>query len=140
MARAQSFRIPRLDGALIRQLVVYTLVGAFLAGLSTAGYLVPIFLFGAPPLLANLIAYVLAVCAGFQLHLRLTFAAAGRSGAPALRAGRFLAVSLVSLGLNSLFVWVLTSELRLSPLWPLVPMLLVTPLASFWLNRRWVFG
>lgn len=140
MARAQSFRIPGGDGALLRQLVVYALVGALLAGLSTAGYLVPILLFGAPPLLANFIAYVLALCAGFQLHGRLTFAAAGRPRARALRAGRFLSVSLFSLGLNSLFVWALTSALRLSPLWPLVPMLLVTPLASFWLNRRWVFG
>ena len=128
--------------ALLRQLLVYGFVGAFLSLLSTAAYLLPIMLFGAPPLLANLLSFPLAVGVGFQLHGRLTFASpARRAGARiALRASRFVAASLVSLALNSLFVWALTGPMRLSPLWPLVPMLLVTPPATFWLNRRWVFG
>lgn len=128
--------------ALLGQFLSFGLVGAVLSGLSTLAYLLPIMLLHAPPLLANFIAYTLAVTVGFQLHGRLTFVkSAGGSGASVpVRAGRFGAVSLVSLGLNSLFVWALTGPLRLSPLWPLLPMLFVTPVATFWLNRRWVWA
>jgi hypothetical protein len=48
-------------------------------------------------------------------------------------------VSLISLGLNSFWVWLLTEPFRLSPAWPIVPMLFVTPLVTFTLNRQWVF-
>ena len=59
----------------------------------------------------------------------------------AKRTSRFFLVSLVSFGLNSLFVWILTGPLLDGPeWWPVVPMLFVTPFVTFALNRRWVFG
>ena len=56
------------------------------------------------------------------------------------RTGRFFIVSLVSLGLNSLFVGVLTGPLDGPTWWPVIPMLFVTPLVTFYLNRQWVFA
>ena len=54
--------------------------------------------------------------------------------------GRFFAVSLVSFALNQLWVWLLVEHLGL-PLWgPYPPILGVTPLIIFALNRRWVFA
>jgi putative flippase GtrA len=52
---------------------------------------------------------------------------------------KFVTVSLISLGLNSLWVWLFTGPLELSPAWPILPMLFVTPAVTFLLNRQWVF-
>ncbi len=121
------------------QLLRYVMVGGVLAGLTAMTYLIPAILFGVPPLVANFMAYLVAVCVGFVLHSRLSFGGYGTRDRPGLRVGRFFAVSLVSLVLNSLFVEGLTGLAGLSPWWPIVPMLLVTPLVSFALNRQWVF-
>ena len=59
-----------------------------------------------PPLVANLLGYLVAMVTGYVLHSRLSFRGHGtprqcRADAPR----RFFIVILVSLGLNSLFVW-----------------------------------
>ena len=53
-------------------------------------------------------------------------------------AAKFFVVSLISLGLNSLWVALITGPLGLGPAWPLLPMLFVTPAVTFILNRQWV--
>lgn len=117
----------------------FGLAGAILATLTTVTYAVPAALLGVQPLLATLFSYCVAVAAGFFLHSRLSFAGHGGRDRPARRGARFLAVSLVGLMLNSFFVWILTGPVRLPPLWPIIPMLCVTPFVSFWLQRHWVF-
>lgn len=126
---------PRLIGQLIR----FGIVGAVLTLLSLATYLVPAMWLGVPPLIANLLAYGVAVVAGYALHSRLSFAGHGGRDRPAIRGSRFVAVSLVSLALNSLFVWLFTGLLGGPAWWPVAPMMLVTPLVTFGLNRQWVF-
>ena len=128
---------PRL--ALAAQLVRFGLTGSILAILTAVTYLVPAVLLGVPPLIANFLAYCVAATAGFWLHGHLSFAGHGSRDQPARRGARFIAVSLTSLALNSLFVWTMTGPMRLSPAWPIVPMLCVTPLVTFWLHRQWVY-
>jgi putative flippase GtrA len=125
---------------LIGQLVRFGLVGGFVTALGVAAYWVPATFLGVPPLLANLIGYGVAVAFGYVLHSRVSFRGHGRRDNPARRTIRFFIVSLVSLALNSLFVWVLTGLLHGPTWWPVVPMLVVTPLVTFALNRQWVFG
>jgi putative flippase GtrA len=122
------------------QIVRFALVGGILSVVTTLSYLIPATWLGVPPLLANLFAYCLAAVAGYVLHSRISFRGHGGRDGMALRSGRFVAVSLVSLALNSLFVWILTGPLGGPPWWPVLPMLFVTPVATFALNRRWVFG
>lgn len=69
----------------------------------------------------------MAASAGFFIHGRLSFARHGARDRPAGRGVRFVAISLLSLGLNSLFVWALRGPMRLPPLWPIIPMLCVHP-------------
>ncbi|HEX8580273.1 MAG TPA: GtrA family protein [Allosphingosinicella sp.] len=126
--------------ALLAQLLRYAFVGAVLSGLSTLTYLLPALLLGVPPLIANFLSYVVAVSAGYVLHGRVSFPGHDRNMRPAMRRGRFFLVSLLSLALNSLFVWVFTGWLGLSPWYPLPAMLCVTPLVTFYLNRKWVFA
>jgi len=121
------------------QLLRFGLVGGFVTALGAGAYLVAA-LAGVPPLLANVIAYLVAMATGYVLHSKVSFRGHGSRDNPAQRTVRFVIVSLISFGLNSLFVWALTEPLGL-PVWtPVVPMLFVTPLVTFTLNRRWVFA
>lgn len=133
----------RQDGALaalIGQLVRFGLVGAFVTALGVAAYWVPATFLGVAPLLANLLGYAVAVLFGYVLHSRVSFRGHGRRDRQSVRTVRFFIVSLVSLALNSLFVWVLTGPLGGPTWWPVLPMLFVTPLVTFYLNRQWVFA
>ena len=125
---------------LVGQLLRFGLVGGFVTFLGVAAYWVPATFLGVPPLLANLLGYGVAVAFGYVLHSRVSFRGHGSRDNVAKRTGRFFIVSLVSLALNSLFVGILTEPLHGPTWWPVIPMLFVTPLVTFYLNRQWVFG
>ena len=125
---------------LLTQLIRFALVGGFVTALGVAAYWFPATFLGVPPLLANFLAYVIAVAFGFVLHGKVSFAGHGSRDKAGVRTFRFMIVSLISLALNSLFVWVLTGPMNGPTWWPVVPMLFVTPLVTFTLNRQWVFG
>lgn len=91
------------------------------------------------PQIANAVAYLVAVVLGFVLHSAFTFRGHGSRDNPMQRGGRFVLVSLVSLGLNALWVQIFVVWLRL-PTWAPIPfMLFATPFVVFALNRKWVF-
>jgi putative flippase GtrA len=129
-----------LSSGIFGQLIRFALVGGFVTALGAGAYWVPATFLGVPPLLANLIGYGVAVAVGYVLHSKVSFRGHGSRDNPGQRTGRFIIVSLISLGLNSLFVWVLTGPMDGPTWWPVVPMLFVTPLVTFTLNRRWVFA
>ncbi|UVO50797.1 GtrA family protein [Sphingomonas sp. SUN019] len=88
---------------------------------------------------ANIFGYLVAVLVGFWLHSRWSFRG---HGASATKTGpRFFAVSLLSYGANTFWVWLLTDDAVMAGpwWWPLIPILFVTPLVTFSLNRLWVF-
>ena len=125
---------------LLGQLLRFGMVGGFVTALGVAAYWIPATFMGVPPLLANLLGYAVAVAFGYVLHSKVSFRGHGSRDNPGQRTFRFIVVSLVSLGLNSLFVGVLTGPLDGPTWWPVIPMLFVTPLVTFSLNRQWVFG
>ena len=131
-----SSAIPPVFGQVVR----FGLVGGFVTLIGMAVYYFPATFMGVPPLLANLLAYVVAMGLGYGLHSTVSFKGHGSRDNPARRTGRFFIVSLVSLALNSLWVWALTGLLDGPTWWPLLPMLFVTPAVTFALNRQWVFG
>ena len=96
---------------------------------------------GAWPMAGNVLGYLAAMLSGYLLHSRWSFRGHGERGNLAKTGGRFFAVSLVSFVLNSGFVWVLTGPWVHGPTWwPLIPIIFVTPLITFALNRLWVFS
>lgn len=127
-----------------RQVVLQLLRFGFSGGVATAISLVVYYgmavLRRDPPQLANFVAYLVAVVVGYILHSRFSFRGHGSRENPAGRTLRFVAVSLVSFGLNAFWVWLFTTRLGLPRAWPMVPMLFVTPLTTFTLNRLWVFA
>ncbi len=85
-------------------------------------------------------AFAVAVTAGFFLHSAWSFKGHGTRDTSGRQHFKFIAVQGFGLLLNSLFTLVLTGYLH-QPNWaPLIPVVLVTPIATFALNRQWVFG
>lgn len=85
-------------------------------------------------------AFVVAVTAGFFMHSAWSFKGHGSRDTSGRQHGKFLIVQLAGLVLNALFTWVL-ADLMHYPDWvPLLPIMTITPIATFALNRQWVFG
>jgi putative flippase GtrA len=124
--------------AILSQLLRFLVSGALVTILGVAVYAIVALVLGWHPQLGNLLAYLVAMATGYVMHSRWSFRDHGeRTKSTAVR---FVIVSLISLGLNSLWVAVITGPLGLGPAWPILPMLFVTPAVTFILNRHWVFG
>jgi len=124
---------------LLGQLVRYALTGG-LATIVNIGVYWVLARRGMDPNAAWTLGYIAAVLVGYVVHSRWSFRGHGRRDNLARTGGRFVIVSLVSFGLNSLWVWLCVRALGL-PIWSPYPLVLgVTPLVVFALNRRWVFG
>ncbi len=125
--------------ALIGQLVRYALTGG-LATIVNIGVYWVLAGGGMDPNLAWAFGYVAAVAVGYFVHSHWSFRGHGTRDNPSRTGSRFILVSLVSFGLNQLWVWLLVSHLGL-PLWAPYPLVLVaTPLVVFVLHRKWVFS
>jgi len=85
-------------------------------------------------------AFAVAVTAGFFLHSMWSFKGHGSRDNSGRQHAKFVAVQGFGLLLNALFTWVI-ADLMHQPNWvPLIPVVLVTPIATFALNRQWVFA
>ncbi len=130
--------LPPERRAVVGQLLRFLVSGGIVTALGVGVYALVALGLRWHPQLGNFLAYVTAVATGYLLHSRWSFRDhGGERGGGTL--ARFVTVSLISLGLNSFWVWLLTEPFRLSPAWPIAPMLFVTPLVTFTLNRQWVF-
>jgi putative flippase GtrA len=124
--------------AVLSQLLRFLISGALVTLLGVAVYAIVALGLGWHPQIGNLLAYLVAMGTGYVMHSRWSFRDHGeRTKSTAVR---FVIVSLLSLGLNSLWVALITGPLGLGPAWPILPMLFVTPAVTFTLNRYWVFG
>lgn len=137
-----SVRLTDEHREMLGQLIRFGMTGGFVTLLYAAVYSPLAKYHLTTPQIANLAGYFVAMVTGYILHSRWSFRGHGTRDNTARTTGRFFIVSLVSLGMNSLFVWVLTGHAMLAGpwWWPLVPILFVTPLVTFSLNRLWVFG
>jgi putative flippase GtrA len=120
------------------QLVRFALVGFFLAGVYSAIYWY-LATFVIPPVFAVAIAFLVAVSIGFVLHSRWSFKGHGKREDRRMKI-KFLAVQSSGFVLNEAFTWILTGPMNGPTWWPLVPAIFLTPLATYVLNRRLVFG
>ncbi len=128
-----------MDRAMVGQVVRYGLVGGGVTALQAAVYWLLAERSGWHPQLANVAGYICAVVSGYFAHGAITFKGHQGEGPSGTRMMRFIVVSLLSLSLNALWVWLTVTELRY-PLWAPIPLMgVVTPGIVFLLNRQWVF-
>ena len=134
-ARLAQWRRSEAAGQLVR----FVVAGGLTTGLYTLVYS-PLAGFGiTSEQVANLAGYLVAVISGYLLHSRWSFRGHGAGAKDT--SWKFFVVSLFSYGANTFWVWLLTDDAMLAGpwWWPLAPILFVTPLATFLLNRLWVF-
>src|SRR5690348_2854419 len=122
----------------VGQLVRFAIVGFSLAALYSAIYWY-LATYVMTPVLAVVIAFLVAVSIGFVLHSRWSFRGHGKREDRNMKI-KFFAVQGSGFLLNEAFTWVLTGPMNGPTWWPLVPAIFVTPLATYMLNRQWVFG
>jgi putative flippase GtrA len=126
-----------LDRQTLGQMTRFAIVGFSLAALYSVIYWY-LATFVMAPVLAVVIAFLISVSIGFVLHSRWSFRGHGQSEDHRLKV-KFLAVQCSGFLLNEAFTWALTGPLHGPTWWPLVPAIVVTPMATYLLNRQWVF-
>ena len=86
-------------------------------------------------------AFIVAATAGFFLHSAWSFKGHGTRDSSGRQHLKFLVVQGFGMVLNALFTWIITGPLfHGMPELSLIPAVTITPLATFALNRQWVFG
>lgn len=120
------------------QLARFVVSGAFVTALGVGVYAIVALVLRWHPQLGNFLAYVIAVATGYFMHSEWSFRGHGSDRTHATKV-RFAVVSIVSYLLNSFWVWLLFTQLHIGRAAPIIPMLFVTPLVTFTLNRQWVF-
>ena len=130
--------IVKVSNDTISQLVRFAIVGFSLAAVYSVIYWY-LATYVMAPVLAVVIAFAVAVSIGFVLHSRWSFRGHGKSEDRRMKT-KFLLVQGSGFLLNEAFTWVLTGPMHGPTWWPLVPAVFVTPLATYMLNRQWVFG
>ena len=123
---------------MVAQLVRFVITGAFVTALGVGVYALVALVLKWHPQLGNVLAYLTAMATGYVMHSAWSFRGHGGERTHATKA-RFIAVSLISYALNSFWVWLLFTHLDLGRAAPILPMLFVTPVVTFVLNRQWVF-
>ena len=130
--------LPPERRTMIAQLTRFIISGALVTALGVGVYALVALLLRWEPQLGNFLAYVVAVATGYVMHSRWSFRDHGGERTHGTKL-KFLIVSVISYALNSFWVWLLFSHLQLGRAAPIVPMLFVTPVVTFLLNRQWVF-
>ena len=126
------------DREVIGQLVRFIITGAFVTALGVGVYALVALVLHWHPQLGNLLAYLTAMATGYVMHSSWSFRGHGGERTHATKV-RFVAVSLISYGLNSFWVWLLVEHMAGPTWWPIVPNVVLTPLMTFWLHRHWTF-
>ncbi len=124
---------------LFLQVLRYGVTGLFVTACQAAVYWTLAALANFHPQVANGAGYLVAVALGYVLHGAFTFRGHGSRDRPASRGLRFVLVSLLSLALNALWVWLCVTRAGWPEWTPIPAMLFVTPALVFVLNRQWVF-
>lgn len=125
---------------LLGQIVRFGLSGGFLTVLVAAGYWAIATFLKVDPNLSLLIVFLLASGIGYILHSRWSFKGHGSRDNLHVRTVKFLVTNTLGFVSNQFFVWLLVKQLGGPTWWPVIPIVVVTPILTFTLNRRWVFG
>ena len=125
---------------LLAQMVRFGLTGVLLTLLVAGGYWIAADVFGVEPMLSMTLNYLVFTCLGYVLHSRFSFRGHGGRDNPRARTVRFFAVNTTGFLANQFFIWMLVKQIGGPVWWSVIPIVFVTPLITFSLNRRWVFS
>ena len=125
------------ESGVLGQLIRFGIVGAVSTLVYTVVYW-PLATYVIHPVLASVAGFLVAVVFGYFFHSRWSFKGHEAEGGVGTQS-KFVAVQSVGMAMNAGFTWLCTGLLH-QPTWvPLVPVVLITPLVTFALNRYLVF-
>ena len=122
------------------QLLRYAIAGGLITVGVAASYWVIAEYGHIDPMVSLAIVFTFFSIVSYVIHGAFSFRGHGTRDNHHIRGTRFLAVNLIGFALNQLFIWVLVKHLGGPTWWPTVPMILVTPLVTFALHRRYVYS
>jgi putative flippase GtrA len=122
------------------QVIRFGVSGGFLTLLVAGGYWAVARFGGIDPNVSLTLVFIVASGIGYLLHSRWSFKGHGSRDNVAARGAKFAVTNILGFLSNQFFVWLLVKYLGGPTWWPVIPIVLVTPLLTFTLNRRWVFG
>jgi len=125
---------------LIAQVVRFGMTGVLLTLLVAGGYWIAADVFGVEPMLSMTLNYLVFTALGYVLHSRFSFKGHGERDNPGARTMRFFIVNSAGFLTNQFFVWLLVKQMEGPVWWSVIPIVFVTPVLTFSLNRRWVFA
>lgn len=125
---------------LLGQIVRFGVTGGLLTIAVAAAYWAVAQFLGVDPLISMTLVYVAFTGVGYLLHSRWSFKGHGDRENAGLRTTRFFIVNTLGFASNQFFVWLLTKYMGGPVWWPVIPIICVTPILTFTLNRKWVFG
>ena len=121
----------------VKQIFKFGIVGGVSTLVSSATFLLLADSFKITPLLANFLAFLFAFSISYLGHSRWTFENQQHSREKLIK---FLMVSLLGLTINSFFVWLLMHLLHQPAFVTILPMIFLTPLFVFFVNKVWIFS
>ena len=121
---------------LMRQLFRFGIVGGLATLLNSVVFVILVDRLHIQPLLGNLLAFLSAFFVSYFGHSWWTFKNTKHSHE---KLAKFLTTSLIGLAINSGFVWVLMHHLHQTAYVATLPMIFITPLLIFFINKFWVF-
>lgn len=122
------------------QLSRYGVIGAAITILGQLIYYVLAETRTTSPLVAIAIAWIVGVIVGYFAHGWISFRGHGERSDHGRIGARFVAVNVFGYVLNSFWVWLLVERFDGPNWWPIIPNIVLTPLLTFVLHRRWTYG
>lgn len=122
------------------QAMRYGLAGMIITLLVAASYWAIAEFLGVDPMVSLTIVFIFFTFVSYFAHGAFSFRGHGARDRQHIRLTRFLIVNLIGFATNQLFVWLLVKHLGGPNWWPVIPIIFVTPVLTFLLHRRWVFG
>ncbi len=125
---------------LFGQVVRFGLTGGLLTVLVALAYWAVAEFLAIDPMVSLTLVFTVFTGLGYVLHSRWSFKDHGSRDQAHVRTVRFFVTNSLGFASNQFFVWLLVKMLDGPTWWPVIPIIFVTPILTFTLNRRWVFG
>jgi putative flippase GtrA len=140
MVQSALHRLDPGQRAVAAQLVRYGLAGGLITLAVAVSYWALAEYGGVDPMVSLAVVFLFFSGVSYVTHGLFSFRGHGERDRHHVRGARFLAVNVLGFALNQGFVWYLVKYLDGPTWWPTVPMVLVTPLITFALHRRYVYS
>ena len=133
-------RLDQERRAVVVQMLRYAIAGGLITLAVAASYWAIAEYLHVDPMISLAIVFLVFSGISYLVHGAFTFKDHGERDNHHVRGSRFLAINILGFIVNQGFVWLLVKYLDGPTWWPTIPMVLVTPLLTFALHRRFVYS